>query len=69
MTGPARHGSVEMPGAGGHTVMTGPTALLLYKAYGLSGGVLLPVYQHTGARQARERLRFAVNVSYFFWLE
>jgi hypothetical protein len=68
-TGAARHGDVSMPGTGGHTVMTGPTALLLYKAYGLSGGVLFPVYRDTGAQQARERTRFAVNVSYFFWLK
>lgn len=69
VTGRARHGNFEMGDAGGHTLMSGPTALLLYKAYGLSGGVLLPLHQHTGARQTRERLRFAVNVSYFFWFD
>lgn len=67
VTGAARAGSTEMRHGGGHTVMAGPTALLLYKAYGLSGGVLLPVYQRIDGSEPRERLRFAVNVSYFFW--
>jgi hypothetical protein len=56
-----------MSRGGGHTVMTGPTALLLYKAYGLSGGVLFPIYQRLEGSEPKERLRFAVNVSYFFW--
>jgi hypothetical protein len=67
LTGAATHGVLRVRDTGGHTVMTGPTALFLYKAYGLSGGVLLPVYQDMRAQQSRERLRFAVNATYFFW--
>ena len=67
LTGPARGGAAGMSRGGGHTVMTGPTALLLYKAYGLSGGVLFPIYQRLEGSEPKERLRFAVNVSYFFW--
>lgn len=53
--------------AGERTVFAGPTSLLLYKAVAVEGGVLFPVYQRDG--QVRERLRVAVNVAYFFWLD
>lgn len=67
VTGRARHGGMTMADTGGHVLLTGPTALLLYKAYGIEGGVLLPVYQRTNGRQPRERFRFGVNFTYFFW--
>lgn len=67
VTGRARHGGTTMPDTGGHVLLTGPTALLLYKAYGIEGGVLVPVYQRTNGRQPRERFRFGVNFTYFFW--
>lgn len=66
-TAAARTTGAEMTHGAGHTLMVGPTALLLYKAYGVSGGVLLPVYQRIDGSEPRERLRFAINVSYFFW--
>jgi len=53
--------------AGERTVFAGPTALLLYKALAVEGGVLFPVYQRDG--QVRERFRVAVNVAYFFWID
>jgi hypothetical protein len=31
--------------SGGQILFVGPTSLLLYKAFGVEGGVLLPVYQ------------------------
>jgi hypothetical protein len=49
------------------TLFAGPTALLLYKAFGVEGGVLFPVAATTGGGRAKERFRAAVNVSYFFW--
>ena len=67
-TGRARHDGVRTD-TGGRVLMAGPTALLLYKAYGIEGGLLFPVYQRTHGRQPEERVRFAVNVSYFFWLK
>jgi len=69
VSGPPQQAGVEMPDAGGRAVFSGPTALLLYKEYGLSGGVLFPVYQRPNGSQPRERFRFGVNVSYFFWLK
>jgi hypothetical protein len=58
-----------MPDTGGHVLMVGPTVLLLYKAYGIEGGMLFPIYQRTNGTQAAERFRFGVNVSYFFWVK
>ena len=68
-TGRARHNGITMADSGGRVLMVGPTALLLYKAYGIEGGVLFPVYQRTNGGQPEERFRFGVNVSYFFWLK
>ena len=69
VTGKARQNDVAMPNTGGHVLMVGPTVLLLYKAYGIEGGVLFPVYQRTNGSQPEERFRFGLNVSYFFWLK
>lgn len=49
------------------TVFVGPTTLLLYKAWGAEAGVLFPVHQTVATGRARERMRVAINVSYFFW--
>jgi hypothetical protein len=68
VTGRARHGGALMSDTGGHVLHIGPTVLLLYKAYGVEGGVLFPIYQRVNGRQPEERFRFGVNVSYFFWL-
>jgi hypothetical protein len=68
VTGRSEHAGMVAENSGAHVVLTGPTALLLYKQYGLSGGVLIPVYQRLNGTQTKERLRFGVNFSYFFWL-
>jgi len=69
ITGRATHSGRAMSDTGGHVLMVGPTVLLLYKAYGIEGGVLFPLYQRTNGAQPGERFRFGVNVSYFFWLK
>jgi hypothetical protein len=61
------HQREAMPNTGGHVVLVGPTLLLLYKAYGVEGGVMVPVYQRTNGIQPQERFRFGVNFTYFFW--
>jgi hypothetical protein len=66
--GAARHAGSLRPDTGGHVVMVGPTALLLYKACGIEGGVQFPVYQRTDGSQPRERFRFGLNVSCCCWL-
>jgi hypothetical protein len=65
-TAKAKHFGFEFYQSGGTSVFIGPTALLLYKAYAIEGGMLFPAYQRTNG--SPERFRFAVNVSYFFWL-
>jgi hypothetical protein len=54
--------------SGGHILLVGPTTLLLYKQYGLSGGILFPVYQQVNGVQPREHFRVVINATYFFWL-
>ncbi len=63
-----RHHGFEMPASGGTAILVGPTTLLLYKAVGISGGVLFPVYQQTNSAPA-ERFRANINFTYFFWLD
>jgi len=62
---PAGAGAVA---SGARTLFIGPTALLLHKAFGVEGGVLFPAYQTVAPESVRERVRVALNVSYFFWL-
>jgi hypothetical protein len=52
---------------GARTLFAGPTTLLLYKAWGAEAGVLFPVHQTIATGRAKERMRLAINVSYFFW--
>jgi hypothetical protein len=66
-TSPARHAGAVMPDTGGRVSLVGPSLLLLYKAYGLEGGALFPVYQRMNGAQPDERFRFGVNFTYFFW--
>ena len=51
------------------SVFVGPTTLILYKAFAFEAGVLFPAYQRVDAGRSKERLRVAVNLSYFFWLK
>ena len=66
--GRTRTSGVEDPDSGGQILLVGPTTLLLYKQYGLEGGILFPVYQRVNGTQEKERFRVVVNFSYFFWL-
>ena len=64
--GATRANGIDVRGSE-RTVFVGPTSLLLYKAIAVEGGALFPVYQRDG--QLRERVRIAINVAYFFWLD
>jgi hypothetical protein len=52
---------------GARTLFVGPTTLQSYKAWGAEAGVLFPVHQTIATARAKERMRIAINVSYFFW--
>lgn len=66
--GHAKSGRVSDPNTGGRILLLGPTTLLLYKQYGVEGGILFPVSQRIHGTQPRERYRIVINASYFFWL-
>ncbi|MGH2642764.1 MAG: hypothetical protein ACRDE2_02355 [Chitinophagaceae bacterium] len=44
----------------------GPTLLGLYGAWGISGGVLFPIYQHVTDSFEKEGIRATLHFSYFF---
>jgi hypothetical protein len=67
-TGYVKHHGFEMLWSGGTAMFVGPSTLLLYKAYGISGGMLFPVYQRTNG-EPHERFRANINFTYFFWLD
>ena len=67
VTGRSLHGGEPMADSGGRIALVGPTMLFLYKAYGVEGGVLFPVYQRNRSSQSDERFRFGINFTYFFW--
>jgi hypothetical protein len=68
VNGRALRSGIADPNSGGRILLIGPTTLLLYKQYGVEGGVLFPVYQSQNGIQPREHYRVVVNASYFFWL-
>jgi hypothetical protein len=61
-----RHAGFDLPGSHTHQVFVGPTTLGIYKNFAISGGVLFPVYRDA-AFFPRERLRIAINFSYFIF--
>lgn len=63
--GPAFQNGHEAPGTGGEKIFVGPTTLGLYGAWGLSGGVLFPVYQSVTETRS-EDLRMMLNFTYWF---
>lgn len=52
--------------SGGRQVFAGLTVLGLYGWWGVSGGPAIPLYQHANGAVLRERVRLAVNFT--FWL-
>jgi hypothetical protein len=58
---------VSLPGTEAHQVFIGPSVLGIYKNYAISGGVQFPVYQAVGPAFAKERVRVAINFSYFLF--
>jgi hypothetical protein len=66
-----RVGLLELNGAAvagsrSNQVFVGPTTLGVYKNYAVSGGVQFAVYQNIGPVYPRERVRVAVNFTWFF---
>ena len=59
--------NVIVPETQAHQVFIGPSALGIYRNYTVSFGAQFPVYQNVGAQSPKERVRFAVNVSYLLF--
>ena len=65
--GGIQRAGLVLPGSGTHQVFIGPTTLGVYKNYAVSAGVQFPVYQDVSMTvYPRERVRIAINFSYFF---
>jgi len=58
-------GGADVAGSRGNHVFIGPTTLGVYKNYAVSGGVQFAVYQNIGPIYPRERVRVAVNFTWF----
>lgn len=56
----------ERPEGGGRQLFLGITLLGLYGSWGISGGPAFPLHQRWSREAARERLRVAVNVTFWF---
>ena len=56
----------DVPGSRSNQVFVGPTTLGVYKNYAVSGGVQFAVYQNVGPIYPRERVRVALNFTWFF---
>jgi hypothetical protein len=52
--------------SGGTQILVGPTVLGLFGAWGISGGPLFPVYSRLNGTQQLDRVRLAVNYTYWF---
>jgi hypothetical protein len=61
-----RAGMIQRAGSDSHQVFVGPTTLGVYKNYAVSAGLQFPVFRDVSPIYPRERVRFAVNFSYFF---
>lgn len=60
------HAGQVLPDTGGDRIFVGPTLLGLYGAWGISGGPMFPVYQRLNGDQPREKVRLAVDFTYWF---
>ena len=56
----------KVPDTGGDKLLVGPSVLGLYGAWGVSLGVLFPVYQDLNGPVHAERARLSMNISLFF---
>jgi hypothetical protein len=56
-----------IPETQAHQVFIGPTALGIYRNYTISFGAQFPVFRGVGGLFPKERVRFAVNLSYLLF--
>jgi len=61
-----KRGGADVSGSGGNQIFIGPTTLGVYKNYAVSGGVQFALYRDIGPFYPRERVRVALNFTWFF---
>jgi hypothetical protein len=61
----AEHGGVLLPESHAHQIFVGPSALGIVRNYAVEFGVQVPIYHDVGRLLPAEKVRFAVNFSYF----
>lgn len=66
-SGLVRRAGLTMPGSDANHIFLGPSVLGIYKSFAISGGVQFPIYSDIGRMFPHERVRVAVNVSYFLF--
>lgn len=66
-SGLVRRAGLTMPGSDTNHVFLGPSVLGIYKSFAISGGVQVPIYSDVGRIFSHERVRLAINVSYFLF--
>lgn len=65
-SGRVQRRGLKMPNSAAHQIFAGPSALGIYKNYAIEGGIQFPIYRDVGTGLGREKIRIAVNFSYFF---
>jgi hypothetical protein len=60
-------GDAAVPQTQAHQVFLGPTMLGIHRNYTISFGAQAPIYQSVGSLYPKERVRFAVNLSYLLF--
>ena len=65
--GQLQRAGLLMPGTDANQVFIGPTVLGICNAFGISGGAQFPIYRDVGNVYPKERMRVAVNISYFLF--
>lgn len=65
-SGYIQRSGMAVPNSGGHQIFIGPSTLGVFKNYAVSAGLQFPLYQQVSPIYPRERVRLAVNFSYFF---
>jgi hypothetical protein len=60
-------GGMPMSGTQAHQIFVGPTTLGIYKTFAISAGVQFPIYRDVGYLLPKERIRVAINVTYFLF--
>ena len=65
-TGLLERAGRDVSGTRGNQIFVGPTTLGVYKNYAVSGGVQFAVHRNVGQIYPRERVRVAVNFTWFF---